>query len=163
MATGRSPPRSRADAGRAADENGRQTEAALRPFHDIARGLRVADMHKVHVRAILVKGRLQYTERVGPDFSGFLLDGSCRFVAEECKSFEGQRFSLSNVRPNQRAFLDRVLAARGVAALTVFDALRRAHLCPWAIVRELKSLGFDDLEPHRVNPATYAARLKAWA
>jgi penicillin-binding protein-related factor A (putative recombinase) len=139
---------------------GEMAEGILKAYHQEARARKVAWLTKVPTPTQIGQGgKMIYTTKSTVDFVGMMLDGSARFVAEEVKSFfEGTRFSMSNVKPHQRAFLDGVHDAGGVAVLTVADKLWQIYVCPWGEVRSKTSLTYDDLRDYRVRPPQYLSR-----
>ncbi len=153
-------PSKRALAGAKAQHNGDQSEEAMKAFHLLARASDVAVLHKQFPPARLIGGKLVYLQKSTVDFVGMMLDGSGRYIAEEVKSFEGARFSLSKVLHHQRAHLDSTLLSGGLALLVVLDPLRRVHLLPWEEARGLGGVGHDDLEGWRVTPKSYLQTLQ---
>lgn len=105
-------------------------------------------------RRALIDGRwgfkLVWGERAAADFVGLLPDA--RMLAIECKSVEGQRLARSAIKPQQRAHLDAVNAAGGIALLAAEfrdeGAVTRTarqyvipwHEVPWAKARTAESL-----------------------
>jgi penicillin-binding protein-related factor A (putative recombinase) len=95
------------------------------------------------------------------DFMGFMLVGG-RVVAVEAKYEEPKRavkttwrpcsLSMSRVEPHQRAMLDSVLKAGGVAVLLVVHGSLAQYAVPWAEARLVEGTLRDEaLERHKVG------------
>ncbi len=97
------------------------------------------------------KGRclqMVHTKRATVDFLGVMRDG--RAVAVEVKRLEGRRLNLGRVEPQQRACLDLVADAGGVAVLLVVTP-KEAYAVGWRHARAAQSsLGPDELGPWKL-------------
>jgi len=146
-----------------AARSGAKGEQILEAYHRLAAACGIS-LQKVPTETRRVKqGRtwgLIYTRRSTVDFVGFRV-GDGRHVAIECKTCTARpRFTLSEVEPHQRAYLDAVHEAGGIAALAVvWGPERHVSLYPWHVVREATSLGPATLQAWQTTPTQYAAEL----
>ncbi len=92
-----------------------------------------------------------------------MINGTSKIVAEEVKSFEGERFSLSSVRPHQRAYLSQVAEGGGLALLIVLDSLRRVHVIRWQDASAKTGWSHDELERNYMDPQRYVDALRVWS
>jgi len=145
----------------AAAEGNRLEFGVMKPFHEAAVHLRVAHLTKVPTPTFMKNGELHYGAQSTVDFEGFMLDGTGRHVAEEIKGMGALPYIyLARVAPHQRAHLDAVHAAGGVAVLTVIDRLNAPHVVEWSVARDLHKLTLEELVPFRVTPQIYLVKFK---
>jgi hypothetical protein len=97
---------------------------------------------------------MAFVKRATVDYLGVMRDG--RGVAVEVKRLEGKRLNLGRIEPHQRACLDLVAAAGGVAVLLVVTDAGAVAL-DWLAVRGLMSIGPGELERVTVRGEAYLA------
>jgi penicillin-binding protein-related factor A (putative recombinase) len=151
---------SASDIGAQNQERGQQTEKVMDGYHIAARQLGVADLFKVPTPTTIGEGgKIIFTKKSKTDFVGFTLDGTARHVAEEVKShMEPGDFKMHKVEPHQRAYLEKVHAAGGIAVLTIVDRLWQVYVLEWDNIKTRTSLSYDDLRPRLVRPQMYLKR-----
>jgi penicillin-binding protein-related factor A (putative recombinase) len=115
-------------------------------------------LHKIPTPSTVRSGRLVFTAKSTVDYVGLMLDGTGRALALEAKAVGDTRLDLGRVAPHQRAYLDRVVGAGGVAVLGVIDSRWQVYDVPWEVVRSRPSLSLVDLEPFASAPKTWLRR-----
>ena len=132
---------------------GKSGEDILSTYHEFAANQGVAFFWKVPTPTCWRKGSLVYAERSITDYVGTMLDGSGRSIAEEAKRTMAPRFSMTEVKEHQRAFLDRTDRAGAVALLSVVDAKGALYTFDWSVIRDCTSFAFADVPGWRVATA----------
>lgn len=145
---------------RASQRSGASGEAVVSVYRNVARAGRTADVRTIATPTVGANGARRFRARSTVDGVGFMLDGTGRHVAEEIKTCASKRrLSLREVELHQRTYLDGVLAAGGVAVLTVvYGPTRDVFVIPWIEARGMDSLGTRELAPYRVTAPTYLRR-----
>lgn len=143
-----------------ASRSGSGGEAIVGAFHREAERRGLARLFHVPTPTRWTKGkagmRLVYAGKSVVDTVGFELNGRARFIAEEIKTTQAHSFRIAEVEPHQRAFLDIVDAAGGVAVLTVvWSPDKRVSVLCWRNIRDLSSLSADVLAGSQVSLTTY--------
>ena len=105
-------------------------------------------------------GRWVPDEKSTVDGVGFVLDGSAGFIAEEVKAVdEPGPFYLSRVEDHQKAFLDAVDRAGGIAMVTVVllrQPKRRLSVWGWWECSARTSIPYEELLERAVPIEGYA-------
>lgn len=123
---------------------GNAAEDIVSMFHGLAENQKRAVFWKIPTPTRFVDGKLVYSEKSIVDFLGVLCaDG--RHIAEEVKHCEGPSFDLAQVKSHQRTYLDKVVAAKGLAVLTVVGAKNTVHVIPWTAVRGQSRVSMQSL------------------
>jgi len=142
----------------AARSSGRHGEKLIEAANAAALALGVAMVHKVPTPSTMRAGKQVFTSKSTVDYVGVMLDGSGRAVALEAKAISDTKLYLTRVAPHQRAYLDRVAGAGGVAVLGVIDSRWQVYDVPWVEVSTCASLSLVDLEPYAATPRTWLRR-----
>lgn len=142
----------------AARASGKHGEKLVEAANAAALALGVAMVHKVPTPSTVRAGRQVFTAKSTVDYVGMMLDGTGRAVALEAKAIQDTRLYLARVAPHQRAYLDRVAGAGGVAVLAVIDSQWRVYDVPWAEVCLRPSLSLVDLEAWSSSPRSWLRR-----
>lgn len=126
-------------AARRPQQIGAAGEGIVEVYHAVARARGVADLFKVPTPTARRDGAIVYGKRSVTDFVGVML-GSGKHVAEEVKSVAEWPLAASAVKGHQRGYLDRTLAAGGVAVLTVVGPDGGVYVIPWSVAKTMRSI-----------------------
>jgi penicillin-binding protein-related factor A (putative recombinase) len=150
----------RAAKARKSQRSGKAGEKTVAEYNATAQAAGVAVLHKVPTDTRWTPRGMVYTTRSTVDFVGFMLDGTGRHLAVEVKTCTSKKtFSLGEVEPHQRDYLDAVEAAGGVAALVVVYGKEHAVCAiPWHLAKDRASLNEQAVRIFQVTPATYLRR-----
>jgi len=133
---------------------GNAAEDTVSVYHGLAENQGRAVFWKIPTPTRHAEGKLVYAEKSIVDFLGVLCSDG-RHIAEEVKHCQGASFDLANVKAHQRVYLDRVVAARGLAVLTVVDAKNVVYVLPWSLVRGRSRLSMADAAPWATTISSY--------
>jgi penicillin-binding protein-related factor A (putative recombinase) len=142
---------------RRAAKSGKRGEQIVADYNAAALKAGVACLHQIPTPTRWSPRGLRYASRSTVDFVGFLLDGSARFVAMEVKTCTSKKtFSMSEVEPHQREYLDTVHDAGGLALLTiVFGVDHAVCVIPWQTIRTCPLIKGQDVLIFSKTPDQY--------
>jgi len=133
---------------------GNAAEDIVSMFHGLAENQKRAVFWQIPTPTRWVDGKLIYAEKSIVDFLGVLCaDG--RHIAEEVKHCQGPSFDLAQVKPHQRAYLDKVVAAKGLAVLTIVDGKNTVHAIPWTAVRGQSRVSMESVAGWATSISNY--------
>ena len=129
--------------------NGSRAEDLLDVYHKICEIKRVAKIDRVSTPMRIIGHehgvfRAVFSGKQGPDYRGYMLDGSARFVMIECKSLdrEDAPFPLSMLTDHQVQCLDDCHEAKGLSLVAIVRGpMRVLSVINWDYITQCMAHG----------------------